>query len=138
MTPMQKAAQRVLEAWDSSTLLKAGDGMLQERMESLRAELAEPVQEPVDLPPLPTDVLSLHGPIWSRILDWNDASIGEEALRAADEITRVVQEQMQAYARAAVAAQSRPAEPQEPTGCAHCTHPLYAGVKCRSCGRARA
>jgi hypothetical protein len=96
------------------------------------------VQEPVDLPPPPTDVLSLHGPIWSRILDWNDASIGEEAVRAADEITRVIQEQMQAYARTAVAAQSRPAEPQEPTGCAHCTHPLYAGVKCGSCGRVRA
>ena len=24
---------------------------------------------------------------------------------------------------------------QEPQGCAHCNHPLYAAVKCRVCGR---
>lgn len=34
-------AVRALEAWDSTPLPKAGDGMMQERMEGLRASLAD-------------------------------------------------------------------------------------------------
>jgi hypothetical protein len=42
MTDLRTAALRALEAWDTTPLLKAGDGMLQERMEDLRAYLAQP------------------------------------------------------------------------------------------------
>jgi len=41
MTDLRTAALRALYAWDTTPLLKAGDGMLQERMEDLRA-LAKP------------------------------------------------------------------------------------------------
>jgi hypothetical protein len=42
MTDLRTAALRALKAWDTTPLLKAGDGMLQERMEDLRAYLAQP------------------------------------------------------------------------------------------------
>ncbi len=42
MTDLRTAALRALEAWDTTPLLKAGDGMLQERMEDLRAYLPQP------------------------------------------------------------------------------------------------
>ena len=38
---------RLIEAWDSTVLPTHRDGMMQERMEDLRAELAKPV-EPVE------------------------------------------------------------------------------------------
>jgi ribA/ribD-fused uncharacterized protein len=55
MTDMQKAAQRLLEALDTTPLLKAGDGMLQERIEELRSALEQQEQEPVasDLTTMP-------------------------------------------------------------------------------------
>jgi hypothetical protein len=46
MTDLKKAAQRLLEAWDTTPLFKAGDGMLQERFEVLRAELEKPSTDP--------------------------------------------------------------------------------------------
>jgi hypothetical protein len=126
MTPMQKAARRVLEAWDATILRLARDRRLQEAMEALRAEMAEPttedssavepVQEPIGFAnanALQGLTLGLYG--YAEI--YTDDSAGRIPVYAAPQ---------------------RPAQPQEPTGCAHCTHPLYAGVKCRSCGRARA
>lgn len=43
---LRTAAQRALEAWDETVLPKAHDGMMQERMESLRYALEQPA-EPV-------------------------------------------------------------------------------------------
>ena len=42
---------RLIEAWDSTVLPTHRDGMMQERMEDLRAELAKPVErvEPITL-----------------------------------------------------------------------------------------
>jgi hypothetical protein len=45
MTDLRTAALRALEAWDTTPLLKAGDGMLQEHMEDLRAALTQPESE---------------------------------------------------------------------------------------------
>jgi len=42
---LQKAAMRVMEAWDETVLPKARDGMTQERMEELRAALAEQAEQ---------------------------------------------------------------------------------------------
>ena len=41
MSALQKAAMRVMEAWDETVMPKARDGMMQERMEELRTALAE-------------------------------------------------------------------------------------------------
>ena len=41
---------RLIEAWDSTVLPTHRDGMMQERMEDLRAELAEPEQEETFIP----------------------------------------------------------------------------------------
>lgn len=38
---VRRAAQRALDAWDSTVLPKAHDGMMQERMEELRGECIE-------------------------------------------------------------------------------------------------
>ena len=40
--PLEVDAQRALEAWDSTVLPRSHDGMMQERMECLRAALAGP------------------------------------------------------------------------------------------------
>jgi hypothetical protein len=40
--PLFDAAARALEAWDSTVLPRSHDGMMQERMEDLRAALAGP------------------------------------------------------------------------------------------------
>lgn len=47
MTDLEKSAQRLLEAWDTTPLFKAGDGMLQERFEVLRDALEKPEQATV-------------------------------------------------------------------------------------------
>jgi hypothetical protein len=41
MSDLRTAAQRLLEAWDTTPLFKAGDGMLQEHFEVLRAALEQ-------------------------------------------------------------------------------------------------
>ena len=41
---------RLIEAWDSTVLPTHRDGMMQERMEDLRAELAKPEQEETFIP----------------------------------------------------------------------------------------
>lgn len=41
---------RLIEAWDSTVLPTHRDGMMQERMEDLRAELAKPEQEESFIP----------------------------------------------------------------------------------------
>ena len=41
---------RLIEAWDSTVLPTHRDGMMQERMEDLRAALAEPEQEETFIP----------------------------------------------------------------------------------------
>lgn len=43
-TELLPDAQRVLEAWDSSPLLKAGDGRLQECVEDLRASVSDAIK----------------------------------------------------------------------------------------------
>jgi hypothetical protein len=58
MNDLEQAARRLLEAWDSSPLPKSNDGMMQERMEDLRAELAvgdKPASEPVAWRYVPSD-----------------------------------------------------------------------------------
>jgi len=47
MTDLRQAAQQALEAWDSTVLPVANDGMMQERMEILRETLEQPEQHPV-------------------------------------------------------------------------------------------
>ncbi len=47
MTDLRQAAQQALEAWDSTVLPVANDGMMQERMEILRETLEQPEQGPV-------------------------------------------------------------------------------------------
>ena len=48
MTDLRQAAMLALEAWDSTVLPVANDGMMQERMEILRETLEQPQQEPMD------------------------------------------------------------------------------------------
>lgn len=42
MARLRQAAQQALYAWDTTPLMQQGDGMLQERMESVRAALEQP------------------------------------------------------------------------------------------------
>ena len=74
---------------------------------TLRAALAEPVQEPVAW--LVTDCIGERYLCFSPPLD-------------SDQVLPLYS-----------APPQRPAEPQ---GCDHCNHPLYAATKCRVCGRA--
>lgn len=46
MTDLQIHVRRALEAWDCTVLPKSNDGMMQERMEDLRAALAQPEPDP--------------------------------------------------------------------------------------------
>lgn len=50
MNNLLTTALRALEAWDTTVLPKARDGMMHERMEDLRAATAEPQPEPVAIP----------------------------------------------------------------------------------------
>ena len=47
MTDLRQAAMQALDAWDSTVLPVANDGMMQERMEILRETLEQPEQHPV-------------------------------------------------------------------------------------------
>ena len=49
---IRRLAIRALCAWDESVLPKSNDGMMQERMEDLRAAIAQQQAEPVTAPPI--------------------------------------------------------------------------------------
>ena len=49
---IRRLAIRALCAWDESVLPKSHDGMMQERMEDLRAAIAQQQAEPVTAPPI--------------------------------------------------------------------------------------
>ena len=72
--------QRLIDAWDSSPLPKASDGMMQERMEEVRAALGAP-----DVPPgfvlVPVDPTRA---MWQAINKVDDAAFCDGQPHGAD------------------------------------------------------
>ena len=159
MTTLRTAAQQALEAWDGGEIkwFKRAYTV----MENLRSALAEPsdstkpvvesetasepVQEPVasaGLGPLPEPAQPAEPEGYMPGCLW--------PLPATPDYYTA--EQMREYALRAQAEPQEPDSPerrcggpgcdmkccqpvQEPQGCDHCNHPLYAATKCRVCGR---
>jgi len=69
-----RLAIRALCAWDESVLPKSNDGMMQERMEDLRAALAQQAERDALLAALKKDDSVTAPPIWETL-----AEIGESA-----------------------------------------------------------
>ena len=57
---------RLIDAWDSTVLPKSRDGMMQERMEDLRAALAAPAVAPAQLERKPMTDAELNAGICPR------------------------------------------------------------------------
>lgn len=116
MTDLRTAAQHLLEAWDGGeiTWFKRAYTV----MENLRATLAEPMQEPV---------------AWMR----PDNRVAEESYSRTQFSRGRDKPPIGTWMPLYTAPPRTPlAEAaQEPQGCDHCNHWLYAGIKCRMCGR---
>ena len=64
--------------------------------------LAQPAEQGAAYAALP-DLIHVDGEIWSAILDWKHAKRGEDALRKADVLERVLSDQMRTFADATCA-----------------------------------
>lgn len=72
MEVKRELLELVIDAWDSTVLPKANDGLMQERMEDLRAALAAPATAPE--PPRDAGLMPLIEDYAKAVHDGDDAA----------------------------------------------------------------